>query len=228
MGKNYNKEISDLRRKLDESNKLIEKYKENKNMLQDNLKKALMRGVVAMNLEAMSILEPDQEGQFNALQSMINLNNITTNTTQIPNIINSNMINSEVNEYKGNNDKKCKRNNSNIDETETHNKDNSFELEQMDKKIIDKDNNWINASSVPLNIKNNLIIKENNNSNLRNSILDEDQIEQPKFNIINNKLSQGILPSQNQNLIFTNNTMTMKIPTLYQNIDYTDELTKSN
>ena len=67
-----------------------------------------------------------------------------------------------------------------------------------------------------------------NNSNLRNSILDEDQIEQPKFNIINNKLSQGILPSQNQNLIFTNNTMTMKIPTLYQNIDYTDELTKSN
>jgi len=206
---------------------MIERYKENKTMLQDNLKKALMRGVVAMNLEAMSILEPDQEGQLNALQSMINLNNITSNTTQIPNNINNNISCTDQYDIKTNNYEKNKNNQINLEsEINSNDNNNSFELEQMEKKIIDKDNNWINASSVPLNMKNNLIIKDNN-ANLRNSLMEEDQIEQPKFNsVINSKMYNNNY-QQNNNLIYTNNNVPMKIPSFNQNVSYADELAKS-
>lgn len=71
MSQFYGKEISDLKNKLEDSNILIEKYKENKAYLQENLKRTLMRGVVAMNLEAMNILEPESE--------KINNNNIVLN-----------------------------------------------------------------------------------------------------------------------------------------------------
>ena len=69
-----------------------------------------------------------------------------------------------------------------------------------------------------------------NNLNLRNSVLDEDQIEQPKFGLNNNKIYQGnnIPSSNNPNLMYSNNTLSMKIPNYSQNIDYSDELTKSN
>jgi len=206
---------------------MIERYKENKTMLQDNLKKALMRGVVAMNLEAMSILEPDQEGQLNALQSMINLNNNTSNTTQIPNNINNNISYTDQYDIKSNNHEKNKNNQINLEsEINCNDNNNSFELEQMEKKIIDKDNNWINASSVPMNMKNNLIMKDNN-SNLRNSLMEEDQIEQPKFNSVVNSKMYNNNYQQNNNLIYNNNTVSMKIPS-YNNVSYADELAKSN
>jgi len=60
MSQYYGKEINDLRAKLQDAYSTIEKYKESKNILQENLKKALMRGVVAMNLEAMNVLEGDR------------------------------------------------------------------------------------------------------------------------------------------------------------------------
>lgn len=45
-----------LREKLADVNAKNDDYERNKNQLQDNLKKAFMRGVCAMNFEAMSAL----------------------------------------------------------------------------------------------------------------------------------------------------------------------------
>jgi len=95
------------------------------------------------------------------------------------------------------------------------NNNSSFELETMEKKIVDKDNNWINASSVPVNMKNNLIVKESQ-SNLKGSFLDEDQIEQPRFGTMN----------RSNNIVYNSNTTSMKIP-VNNNINITDEMTKN-
>lgn len=106
MGQFYGKEIADLKAKLNEANIAIEKFKENKAYLQENLKRALMRGVVAMNLEAMNILEPESEKVNNNLvlnmaNNMVDLNyfnkmsfnndnvNYETNISQNNNLINN-------------------------------------------------------------------------------------------------------------------------------------------
>ena len=52
----YQKEIQLLRERLTDSTARIEDYERNKSQLQDNLKKAFMKGVCAMNFEAMSVL----------------------------------------------------------------------------------------------------------------------------------------------------------------------------
>ena len=57
MANYYNKEITDLRNKLNDANYNIEKTNQSKNQLQENLKKVLMRGVMAMNMEAMNVLD---------------------------------------------------------------------------------------------------------------------------------------------------------------------------
>eukprot|EP00347_Sterkiella_histriomuscorum_P014474 403360737 len=58
----YSKEIESLRKKLDEANTVVEQENKNKAMMQENLKKAFMRGVCALNFEAMNILNPNDIG----------------------------------------------------------------------------------------------------------------------------------------------------------------------
>ena len=50
-----------LRKRLDESNALVQNSQVSKANMQDNLKKAFMRGVCALNFEAMNILDPNGE-----------------------------------------------------------------------------------------------------------------------------------------------------------------------
>jgi hypothetical protein len=71
----YGKEVGDLRMKLQEANVNIEKYRDSKNQIQENLKKALMRGVVAMNLEAMNVLE-GEDTNLKMIQNATNLMNL--------------------------------------------------------------------------------------------------------------------------------------------------------
>jgi hypothetical protein len=99
MGQFYGKEISDLKKKLADANVCIENYKENKAYLQENLKRALMRGVVAMNLEAMNILEPDADKSnlVNMTNNIVDFNYFNNNNNKItftdPLPINSNLTN---------------------------------------------------------------------------------------------------------------------------------------
>jgi len=68
----YNKEIELLRERLSEANGVIEKENRNKAQMQEGLKKAFMRGVCALNFEAMHILHPsEQANQQNALEKEI-------------------------------------------------------------------------------------------------------------------------------------------------------------
>jgi hypothetical protein len=126
MGQFYGKEISDLKKKLTDANICIENYKENKAYLQENLKRALMRGVVAMNLEAMNILEPDADKSnivnmtnnivdFNYFNNNGNINNnninkitftdplpINSNSTNMQNFNNNNLENIQLNSIPSN------------------------------------------------------------------------------------------------------------------------------
>lgn len=61
IGASYSKEIEMLRRKLEEANRVVQNAHIQKSNMQDNLKKAFMRGVCALNFEAMNILDPNGE-----------------------------------------------------------------------------------------------------------------------------------------------------------------------
>lgn len=193
-----------------------------------------MKGMVAMNLEAMSMIEGEPEAQNNMTQinQIMSMNNMTSSTTQIPNPIysNNNISSSEVIDYKShqvNDVKKIPIMESDISHHSYNNNNNtSFEMEQMERKIIDKDNNWINASSVPLNMKNNLILRETKTIPQRNSQLDEHQIEQPRFTAAIN--SNNYYHGNNPNIVYNNNTVSMRIGNNYNdNSSCTDELMKS-
>ena len=69
----YNKEIDTFSTKLNETNKLLEEATKNKIDIQENLKKAFMRGVCALNFEAMSILQPTTQASIdqNALERLM-------------------------------------------------------------------------------------------------------------------------------------------------------------
>lgn len=56
----YNKEIESLREKLNEASIIVEGEQKNKVMMQENLKRAFMRGVCALNSEAIGILNPNE------------------------------------------------------------------------------------------------------------------------------------------------------------------------
>lgn len=60
----YTKEIDTLRRQLTEARHTIDAYERTKNMQQESLKKAFMKGVCAMNMEAMSILNPSEQSNI--------------------------------------------------------------------------------------------------------------------------------------------------------------------
>lgn len=56
---NYSKEIEMLRARLEDANQQIAVGNANKAGMQENLKKAFMRSVCALNFEAMNILDPN-------------------------------------------------------------------------------------------------------------------------------------------------------------------------
>lgn len=60
----YSKEIDTLRRQLNEARDYINTNEKTKMMTQENLKKAFMKGVCAMNMEAMTILNPSDQSNF--------------------------------------------------------------------------------------------------------------------------------------------------------------------
>lgn len=144
MSQYYGKEICDLRNKLAEANQTVEKYKESKNQIQENLKKALMRGVVAMNLEAMNVLDEDPKKMnfFDNINLGINSEGVVSNTGQVNNM--QNMQKNNVTPMLGlNNDLT-----SNI-------------IQKEERKVIVKDNNWVNAAAVPSKMKSNIISYKN-------------------------------------------------------------------
>ena len=124
MAQYYGKEISDLRTKLNEANVMIEKTKESKNLIQENLKKVLMRGVMAMNMEAMNVLDKDIIPKQEIPQ-------IEVNQSFQPNISNIKVESSGA----------------------------------MLNPVI-KDSNWVNASAVPSNMKNNILSNTSDEYNM--------------------------------------------------------------
>jgi len=150
MGQFYGKEISDLKAKLTEANNAIEKYKENKIYLQENLKRALMRGVVAMNLEAMNILEPEGDKNndvvLNMANNMVDLNyfnkmtfNDIQNSNNIDNFnthINDNNINkSNDSPKKFGSERQDFIYNSKIENQNISNVNNIYQPELLEKKV---------------------------------------------------------------------------------------------
>jgi hypothetical protein len=57
----YQKEIETLREQVNEAQRSQAVMNRNKHMMQENLKKAFMRSVCALNFEAMSILDPAEQ-----------------------------------------------------------------------------------------------------------------------------------------------------------------------
>jgi hypothetical protein len=96
MAQYYGKEINDLRNKLNDANLTIEQSNQAKAQIQENLKKVLMRGVMAMNMEAMNVLDKDAlpKTDISAIADnlMNNVNNIS-NTTGGINTTNTNINN---------------------------------------------------------------------------------------------------------------------------------------
>ena len=150
----YNKEINELRSKLEEANSMIGKFKEQKYQIQENLKKTLMKNVVAMNFEAMNILDSDnlENTQNNIINQNI-YNNL--NSSQVHNFgVNSNTTAHNQSMYNTNivNDK---------NENSFIQNNLSYNIETYENKSQSKDSNWINASIVPMKIKDNIILKSN-------------------------------------------------------------------
>lgn len=82
----YNKEIDILTRRLNETQAALDEATRNQFDMQENLKKAFMRGVCALNFEAMSILQNKDDSQsqishdpFNQAETIANnmFNNLT-------------------------------------------------------------------------------------------------------------------------------------------------------
>lgn len=66
----YSKEIESLSQKLSEVNEQLEIANKGKVDMQENLKKAFMRGVCALNFEAMNILQTNESSQENINQTL--------------------------------------------------------------------------------------------------------------------------------------------------------------
>ena len=56
----FQKEIEMLREKLSEATRQNEEHENNKHMVQENLKKAFLKGISTMNMEAMGVLGGQQ------------------------------------------------------------------------------------------------------------------------------------------------------------------------
>ena len=62
----YQKEIETLRQKLNEAERSQTIQNRNRHIMQENLKKVFMRSVCALNFEAMSILDPNEQSSAQA------------------------------------------------------------------------------------------------------------------------------------------------------------------
>ncbi len=151
MAQYYGKEISDLRNKLSEANIKNEQLLASRNLIQENLKKVVMRGVMAMNMEAMNVLDTNQiktDLVSNTASNIVNDLNLTGNINQNKNINNNN------------NNKTINSNNNNLQVNQSFQPNNEMLINNNNPVV--KDANWVNASSVPMNMKNNLLINSNN------------------------------------------------------------------
>ena len=170
MAQKYGKEITDLRNKLNDANILIEQNNQAKAQIQENLKKVLMRGVMAMNMEAMNVLDKDvlKNNDISAIADNImnNVNEISnTNTNNNTNINNKNPVNIKVGESEENknmiatvipaNQSFQPLNNNN------NNNNGTLLMNNMNSNPINKDSFWLNAPSVPMDIQKNIISTEN-------------------------------------------------------------------
>lgn len=154
MAQYYGKEITDLRNKLNEANHTLESFKESKSQIQDNLKKALMRGVVAMNLEAMNILEPE------SLNAMNNL--LSSDITPIEHKISNTGYKSYNDDTKVNLFASTETPGHKSTDINSHNYEQSgfnYIPERLEKKVTIKDSAWVNACAVPGKMKSDLIMK---------------------------------------------------------------------
>ena len=192
MAQKYGKEINDLRNKLNDANLLIEQNNQAKNQIQENLKKVLMRGVMAMNMEAMNVLDKDviQNNDISAIaDNIMNNVNITDN-----NNINNNTNNTPLNIKVGlNEDKNMIATvipaNQSFQPSSLNNINN---LNNINKNInqnpINKDSFWKNAPSVPLDIQKNLITTDNkyNRENMIMNLNNNMNNNMNNNNILNN------------------------------------------
>ena len=206
MAQKYGKEITDLRNKLNDANLLIEQNNQAKNQIQENLKKVLMRGVMAMNMEAMNVLDKDviQNNDISAIaDNIMNNVNITDN-----NNINNNTNNTPLNIKVGLNEDKIATvipANQSFQPSSLNNINNLNNINKnSNQNPINKDSFWKNAPSVPLDIQKNLITTDNkynrenmimnlnnnmNNNNILNNIennmndFEEDELNSRVYNL---------------------------------------------
>ena len=163
MANYYNKEITDLRNKLNDANYNIEKTNQSKNQLQENLKKVLMRGVMAMNMEAMNVLDKNgvnNNNNFNpsefigktADNLMINNNNNNLNNNNM-NINNNNNLNNNmnVNNNNLNNNNMNINNNNNLNNNNANINNNNLNDNNLNNN--DNINNNNNTDPLPKEIK---------------------------------------------------------------------------
>ena len=186
MAQYYGKEINDLRNKLNEANLIIDKSNQAKAQIQENLKKVLMRGVMAMNMEAMNVLDKDviQKNDISAIADNImnNVSNadgcfttvnqgINNNNESNDNNININKTNSVNIKVGVNEDNKnliatvipanqsFQPNVINNNNNNSNNNNNNILLNNTNP--INKDSYWLNAPSVPMDIQKNIISTDN-------------------------------------------------------------------
>ena len=181
MAQYYGREINELRSKLNDANSAIEQGNQAKTQIQENLKKVLMRGVMAMNMEAMNVLDKDMlpKNDINNLANNIlnNISNTNNNNTEsnINNISNNNnVINSGINIKVGNENEDnnmqatvIPANQTFQPKNETFNKSLSSNMQNP----INKESYWMNAPSVPMNFQNNINIVTTDNKCNRDAMI---------------------------------------------------------
>ena len=166
MAQYYGKEINDLRNKLNEANSIIEQSNQAKAQIQENLKKVLMRGVMAMNMEAMNVLDKDvlPKTDISAIADNI-MNNVNIPTTTTTNTQNNNNIEgcfTTVNKGISNN------NNNNSNNTLLNQNNSGVNI----KVGVNEDSNLM-ATVIPANqsFQPNMATFKNTNNNLNNNNL---------------------------------------------------------
>ena len=157
MAQKYGKEITDLRNKLNDANILIEQNNQAKAQIQENLKKVLMRGVMAMNMEAMNVLDKDvlKNNDISAIAD-----NIMNNVNEINN---NNPVNIKVGENEDNKDMIATviPANQSFQPNVINNNNGTLLMNNVNTNPINKDSYWLNAPSVPMDIQKNIITTEN-------------------------------------------------------------------
>ena len=208
MANYYNKEITDLRNKLNDANYNIEKTNQSKNQLQENLKKVLMRGVMAMNMEAMNVLDKNgvsnnnfNPGEFigkttdNLMINNNNLNNNNNNNMNINNNLNNNNMNINNNMNNNNNLNNNNMNNNNENNLNNENNINNNNNDPLPKEIKQMIN--VNQSFQPKNEINVI-----NNTNINPISKDSNWINAAAVPIT---MKNNILKTTNEDFFHENN-----------------------